>query len=188
RYQEGLSVQAGFGDRSWIQATAIGRCVAFNNAICSGEAFGAKADPNPSSGIQMMPEASGASCGASACRCSRKKTSATVSPSAGVRPATYTKDFTRTLAVAEITAPAYACEARTTGPRVRSSTRSNAFTSSLRDVKGIGAATTLNLLACKGRMTLLQLEPSAHAPCTMTMLIVSSLPFIFRPGIRVRFV
>ena len=45
--------------------------------------------------------------------------------------------------------------------------------SSLRDVKGIGAATTLNPLACKGRMTPLQLEPSAHAPWTMTMVIAS---------------
>src|SRR5262245_48887899 len=88
-------------------------------------------------------------------------------------PATYTKDFTRTLAVAEITAPAYACEARTTGPRVRSSNRSKAFTSSLRDVRGMGAATTLNPLACKGRMTPLQLEPSAHAPWTMTMVIAT---------------
>src|SRR5262245_37410799 len=124
----------------------------------------------------MMPEASGASCGANACGFSRKKTSATVSPSAGVRPATYTKDFTRTLALAEITAPAYACEARTTGPLVRSSTRSNAFTSSLRDVKGIGAAITLNPVACKGPMTLLQLAPSAHAPWTTTLVIVSLLP------------
>src|SRR5262245_40486203 len=88
-------------------------------------------------------------------------------------PATYTKDFTRTLAVAEITAPAYACEARTTGPRVRSSNRSKAFTSSLRDVRGMGAATTLNPLACKGRMTPLQLEPSAHAPWTVTMVIAT---------------
>src|SRR5262245_33531148 len=77
-----------------------------------------------------------------------------------------------------MTAPAYACEARTTGPLVRSSTRSNAFTSSLRVVKGIGAAITLNPLACKGRMTLLQLEPSAHAPWTITMIIASFLPFI----------
>src|SRR5262245_21904087 len=90
----------------------------------------------------------------------------------------YTSDFTRALAVAEITAPAYACEARTTGPLVRSSTRSNAFASSLRDVKGIGGAITLNPLACKGRMTLLQLEPSAHAPWTMTMVNASLLPFI----------
>src|SRR5262245_22845817 len=94
----------------------------------------------------------------------------------------YTKDFTRALAVAEITAPAYACEARTTDPLVRSSTRSNAFASSLRDVKGIGAAITLHPLACKGRMTLLQLEPSAHAPWTMTMVNASLLPFIRPPA------
>src|SRR5262245_50066516 len=119
----------------------------------------------------MMPEASGASCGANACGFSRKKTSATVSPSAGVRPATYTKDFTRTLAVAEMTAPAYACAARTTGPLVRSSNRSSALTSSLRDVRGIGAASTLNPSACRGRMTPFQLEPSAHAPWTTTIVI-----------------
>src|SRR5262249_18169795 len=102
------------------------------------------------------------------------------SPSAGVRPAIYTKDFTRALAVAEMTAPAYACEARTTGPLVRSRTRSNALASSLSDVKGIGAAITLNRLACKGRMTRLQLEPSAHPPWTTTIVLATFSAFIRR--------
>ncbi len=44
--------------------TAIGLCTAFANAICSSVAFWAKAFANPSSGIQIKPSASGASCGA----------------------------------------------------------------------------------------------------------------------------
>src|SRR6516162_521064 len=37
------------------------------------------------------------------------------------------------------------------------------------EVNGIGAHITLRPCRCKGRMTLLQQDPSAHAPCTKTI-------------------
>jgi hypothetical protein len=53
-----------------------------------------------------------------------------------------------------------------TGPFVLASARFSAAASSLRDVRGIGAAITFNPSFSSGRMTLLQLDPSAQAPCT----------------------
>ena len=41
-------------------------------------------------------------------------------------------------------------------------------TSSLKEVNGICAATTLKPFRCNSSVTLFQLEPSAHAPCTRT--------------------
>src|ERR1700722_379481 len=37
------------------------------------------------------------------------------------------------------------------------------------DINGIGAQITLSPCRCRGRITLLQQDPSAHAPCTKTM-------------------
>src|SRR5271170_4050507 len=37
------------------------------------------------------------------------------------------------------------------------------------EVNGIGAQITLSPCRCRGRITLLQQDPSAHAPCTRTM-------------------
>src|SRR5215470_8562026 len=67
-----------------------------------------------------------------------------------------------------MTAPAYAWPASTTGPSSRSRTRSTAAMSSAREVSGNGAATTVMPAAFSGPITLLQLDPSAQAPCTST--------------------
>src|SRR5437660_10289803 len=37
------------------------------------------------------------------------------------------------------------------------------------EVNGIGAQITLSPCRCRGRITLLQQDPSAHAPCTKTI-------------------
>src|SRR5713226_7174358 len=48
-------------------------------------------------------------------------------------------------------------------------TRRSAVTSSLRDVNGSCVATTLKPRRCNSVVTLFQLEPSAQAPCTSTV-------------------
>src|SRR5215470_12241488 len=53
---------------------------------------------------------------------------------------------------------------------MRSKVCSTAATSAWNDVSGSGAALTAWPSAMSGRMTLLQLEPSAQAPCASTML------------------
>src|SRR5437868_187720 len=65
-----------------------------------------------------------------------------------------------------MTAPAYACPATITGPCVRAIVRLRAAASSLRDVRGIGAAITFKPRSSSGRTIACQLEPSAHAPWT----------------------
>src|SRR5439155_26944775 len=65
-----------------------------------------------------------------------------------------------------MTAPAYACPATITGPSVRAIVRFKAAASSLKDVRGIGAAITFKPRSSSGRTIACQLEPSAHAPWT----------------------
>jgi hypothetical protein len=55
------------------------------------------------------------------------------------------------------------------GPSVSAMMRYVAVTSSSIDVRGICTATTGKSLACSRRITLFQLDPSAQAPCTSTM-------------------
>src|SRR5262245_7012569 len=56
-----------------------------------------------------------------------------------------------------------------TGAVVRSSVRAKAEISSDRDVSGSGAQVTLKSSRCNWTTTRCQQEPSAHAPCTRTM-------------------
>src|SRR5262249_10046731 len=74
-----------------------------------------------------------------------------------------------------MTAPAYACPVRITGPSVRAMARFNAAMSSANEVRGIGAATTRSPSRARPRITYFQLEPSAHAPWTATTVIVPAI-------------
>src|SRR5271165_841321 len=65
-----------------------------------------------------------------------------------------------------MTAPPYEWPTRTVGSAHSDKRRRVTAMSSLREVSGICAAVTLYPLACNSKMTLLQQEPSAHAPCT----------------------
>ena len=67
-----------------------------------------------------------------------------------------------------MTAPAYACPTSTTGPSIRSRVRSREATSSSSVVKGTGTVTALIPFDWSPIITLLQLDPSAHAPGTNT--------------------
>ena len=64
---------------------------------------------------------------------------------------------------------------RPIGPLQRAPSAATSFDS---DVNGIGAARVLNPMACSGLMTWVQLEPSAQAPWTSTMLAVVFDPCI----------
>ena len=55
RYQAGLVRHSGVGHFSWMQATAIGLCVAAKSLACCGEACCENAAAKASSGIQMKP-------------------------------------------------------------------------------------------------------------------------------------
>src|SRR5580704_4934102 len=96
----------------------------------------------------------------------------------------YTSDFTRSSLTAAITAPAYACPTRITGPVVLSKTWRRAAASSARVVRGIGAVVTLNPMFFNGKMTLLQQYPSAHAPWTSTAVPIGEEGFIVIPSSR----
>src|ERR1700730_15357163 len=59
------------------------------------------------------------------------------------------------------------------GPLVRAIVRFKAAASSLKDVRGIGAAITFKPRSSSGRTIACQLEPSAHAPWTTTTVAFS---------------
>src|ERR1700743_3328624 len=81
-----------------------------------------------------------------------------------------------------ITAPEYACPTRTTGPLVRSRARLKAVASLVKDESGIGAQMTRRPCSSRGRMTLRQHEPSAHAPCTKIIVELGRNPFMLEVG------
>src|SRR6185437_8353495 len=66
--------------------------------------------------------------------------------------------------------PPYECPATRVGPSWRRSTRRSRSTSSASLVRPNWGAVTLYPSACSCSMTAFQLEPSAQAPCTRTML------------------
>src|ERR1700679_3640462 len=68
-----------------------------------------------------------------------------------------------------MTAPPYECPTRRTGPSWASMIRFVAATSSANEVNGFCTQTTWNPFPCRIGISLGQLEPSAHAPCTKTM-------------------
>src|SRR5438552_14018438 len=67
-----------------------------------------------------------------------------------------------------ITAPPYEWPTRMTGPSRRAIARFVAATSSASEVSGFWMATAFRPAFSSSGITLAQLEPSAHAPCTST--------------------
>src|SRR5271154_4629903 len=79
--------------------------------------------------------------------------------------------------------PPQLCPTSTTGPSMSETIRLVAAKSSASDESGSWAAMTRRPFACRRGITLLQLDPSAHAPCTNTIVAPDSpmISFLFFP-------
>src|SRR5215475_1838715 len=96
------------------------------------------------------------------------------SPWSGPYEETYTKPATLgALPASVITKPAYEWPTRIVGPSCWASSLRVVAISAVRDVSGFWTAVTLRPSASSKGITLLQLEPSAKAPCVNTTFLMA---------------